>query len=273
MAIDAYVVTGTGRCGTQMLAEVLSLSTNSRCRHEHSFTYACLVQTFHGDEACGDRDLRERLLPTLADDRREQRIFGECSGLAYLALERLWREFDERGRYVLMVRHPATFVPSAVARGFFDPEHPHPLEHLRPRPSDPLAARWRELQPAERCLWYWHTVNAHVLGVFGRMPPWMTRVVRMEDTDAAQIAQLYEFLGLQGYDHDAVSALLARRINATPGQDDEGATQSVNPWSVASRALPAGWERDYPDAWTAWAEPLLPILYPHGPPRRHRRVP
>ena len=260
MAVDAYFVTGTGRCGTRMLAEVLSLSANSRCRHEQSFTYTSLVESFHGNESCWDPDITDRLLPSLLGDRREQRVFGECSGLAYLALERLWRELGERARYVLVVRHPATFVPSAVARGFFDPEHPYPLEHLRPKPSDPLVVRWRDMRPAERCLWYWHTVNAHVLDVFARMPAWMTRVVRMEDIDAALIADLYDFLGLQGYDSDTVTAMLTRRINATPGQGDD--QQSVNPWSVASRALPPGWERDCRDAWDEWAEPLLATLYP-----------
>ena len=52
----------------------------------------------------------------------------------------LARQFGARVRLALIVRRPDTFVGSALARGFFDPSHPTPCEHVRPSPASAVGA-------------------------------------------------------------------------------------------------------------------------------------
>lgn len=52
----------------------------------------------------------------------------------------LARQFGARVRLALIVRRPDTVVGSALARGFFDPSHPKPCEHVRPSPASAVGA-------------------------------------------------------------------------------------------------------------------------------------
>ena len=259
---DCYAVTGTGRCGSMLVQRLLALSAETECVHEQSVRYDKLAGAYLAE---GPADLYAEL-----DDPYGARVtaanaagrsFGEVSALMFLCVPELARRYGDRARFVLLTRRADTFADSALARGFFDPAHPHPLEHLRPRPGTDLERRWRDARPIEKCLWYWQVVNGAVLAAFDALPRAQQLVLPIEAFDLEAAARLYAFLGLEFAGVRArADALLGRRINGTPGV---GAAEDANPWSVAgSLAGLDAWPAADRDAYDRWARPLMRRLYP-----------
>jgi hypothetical protein len=193
--------------------------------------------------------------------------WGEVSGLLWPVLPELACRYGD-ARFVLVVRAPEAFAASAVARGFFDPAHPHALEHVRPLQGTAMAERWAEAEPVEKCLWYWAEVNGFVLRAFAALEPELRRVVRLENLSMELIERLFAFLGLGGFAarRAELAALLARRVNATPGAHGaHGAAppDEVNPWSVPRTVGPMdAWPEQWLAAFDRWAAPLARYLYP-----------
>lgn len=262
-AVAAYFITGTGRCGTMLLSQVLSEGTNTHCNHEHSVQTLVMKDAF----ATGDYSrLHAESLATLGGLVREHgqagRSYGECSSHLFPIVPELARQFGSRVRLALIVRRPDTFVGSALARGFFDPSHARPCEHVRPSAATAVGARWLEIPPLEKNLWYWNLVNSTVLDAFARLPAGQTTVIRMEDLGFAEVRRLFTFFGLAGFDEraDAIRARLDVRVNASPGLGDD---RSLNPWSQEI-AVPdiASWSAADRQALVHWAGPLARRLYP-----------
>ena len=169
------------------------------------------------------------IVPTVAGSNANGKSYGECSAHLYFLFEELYRRFGKHTRLGLLVRRPDEFVRSALARGFFYPEHPNALEHLRPNPDSTAGKEWDRMLPYEKCLWYWDMVNSHILSVFENIPKQYSRVIRMEDINADNLLDLIEFFGIKGVSHNQVAQLLEKRVNATPG---EAGNSEDNPWST-----------------------------------------
>jgi hypothetical protein len=261
--VAAYFITGTGRCGTMLLARALALGTNTHCNHEHSVQTLTMKDAFY----TGDYSrLHAESLRTLGELIREHgasaRSYGECSSHVFPIVSELARQLGSRVRLALIVRRPDTFVGSALARGFFDPSHPKPCEHVRPSPQTDVGARWLELRPLEKNLWYWNLVNSRVLDAFAKLPAEQTTIIRMEDLGIEEVRRLFGFFGLTGFDEKEAElrSLLDVRVNASPGTGDD---RSLNPWSQEI-AVPdiTSWSTADRDALARWAGPLARRLYP-----------
>jgi hypothetical protein len=261
-AADCYIVTGTGRCGTMLVQRLLALSGATTCVHEQSVRYAKLADAYLAETPAtlyGELDAPFGRCVTEAHGLG--RSFGEASALMFLCVPELARRYGARVRFVLLARRAEDFVRSAIARGFFEPAHAHPLEHVRPGPETDLGRRWDEASPVEKCLWYWQLVNGTVLTAFDRLPAPQCAVQTIETFDIDACERLYAFLGLPDFEsvRDQAAALLGRRINGTPGLGDEA---DANPWSVAA-ALDAldTWSASDREAYRTWAAPLMQRLY------------
>ncbi len=261
--VSCYFITGTGRCGTMLLSKVLSCGYNTHCNHEHSVPTLTMKDAyFHGDY----NQLNEVSVRTIenlvSEYGRAGKSYGECSSHLFPVIPALHDRFGSSTRFVLLVRRPDAFVRSALARGFFDPSHPKPCEHVRPNPATEIGAQWTELTPFDKCLWYWNMVNSAVLDTFDRLPAGLAQVVRMEDLNLSKIDECFSFFGIDGFtaNGDQIRELMGIRINASPGQGDD---RSLNPWSQEI-SLPGieTWTTTQRDALVHWAGPLARKLYP-----------
>src|SRR5207244_491664 len=106
--------------------------TNTHCNHEHSIPTLMMKDAYHSGEYTA---LNEASLSTIeslvAENSMAGKSYGECSSHLFLLLPTLYRKFGASARFGLVVRRPDSFVASALARGFFDPSHSKPCEHLR----------------------------------------------------------------------------------------------------------------------------------------------
>lgn len=246
-----------------LVAKVLSLGENSLCDHERSIRYAKMKAAYlSGEMASLCEEIDSIIDPMVRAHARKGMIYGESSGLLYLVFEELYRRYGDRARFVLLTRKPDAFARSALARGFFDPAHPYPLEHLRARPATEIGGRWDAATPFEKCLWYWDLVNGMVTDFFQRLPDGLWRIQPIETFNLSSCGQLYEFLGIEGFDKKKreIRDLLSVRINATPGQ---GNGDQVNPWSqeVTLGGI-SEWNCQQREIYERWTRRLLGKLYP-----------
>ena len=243
-----------------LLSRLLSLGSNTHCDHERSVVHSKMTRAHLSNEySAMYEEIEEVIQPLVASHNKRGMIYGECSGLLYFVFGELHRRYGGRARFVLLTRKPDGFVRSALARGFFDPDHPHALEHLRAHPTTEIGQRWDATSPFEKCMWYWGLVNGMVYEFFHTLPKDLWRIQRIEELDIAACRELYGFLRIDGFDESAVERLLSLRVNATPGLGDE---RDVNPWShPLAVGEPATWSRAQRSAYRRWAEPLCKVLY------------
>lgn len=256
-----YVVTGTGRCGTMLVQRLLALSDATTCVHEQSVRYAKLADAYLAETPAALYDeLDDPFGVRVTAANAAGRSFGEASALMFLCVPELVRRYGDDVRLILLTRRAEDFVRSAIARGFFDPTHAHPLEHVRPSPDSDLGRRWASASSIEKCLWYWQLLNSTVLAAFDRLSATQCLVQPIEAFDVAAAERLCTFLGLDFEPMRATAdELLGRRINCTPGL---GAAEDANPWSVAlSIEAPEAWLAEDRAAYARWAAPLMQRLY------------
>ena len=219
--ISCFFGTGTGRCGTQLLAKLLDLWDGAHCRHEFSVDTLKMKRAYQKEDLhILNKDARRLLFPTVRATLEAGRVYGEISGHLYLLYPELFRRYGHAARFILLVRRPDAFVRSALARGFFDRSHPRACEHVIPPPDTEMGERWAVATPLEKCAWYWGMVNGTVLSFFRALPPAMARVVRLEDLNLSSARSLHEFLGFPGFEalQPEASRILGERHNASPGE-------------------------------------------------------
>ncbi len=243
-----------------LVAKLVSLGSNTHCDHENSVKYVKVKPAYlTGHLEPLYEEIDTVIHPLVESYNKGGRIYGESSGLMYLAFEELYHRYGQNARFILLTRHPKDFVGSALARGFFSPDHPYPLEHIRARPDTELGRRWECTSAFEKCLWYWSLVNGMILRLFRTMPDELWKVLPVENLDLSASRRLYELLQIEGFDEDAVEQLLSTRINATPGVGDE---RNLNPWSVP---MTVGdhtvWDRKQQEAYQRWIAPVIGLFY------------
>ncbi len=227
--VQSYFVTGTGRCGTMLLAKLFSLSQQTECVHEQYFRHQSMISFYRDDDFSSYRtDIESALWPAIAEQVSRGKSLGVSSGHMYFSVSYLHKLLGASTRFILLVRRPENFVRSALARGFFDESHPRYCAIIEPHPSSSIFTRWNGATPFEKCLWYWNMVNRRTMEAFSQMPTTMYRIVRIEDLSLNICRGLCDFLQLYDIGDDDIRTILSRRINVTPSLEFEDAEVNTN---------------------------------------------
>jgi hypothetical protein len=119
-------------------------------------------------------------------------------------------------RFVVLVRDPREFVRSGMRRGYYRASGEWEAGRLRPHESDPRAETWSEKSQFEQVCWLWAETYRHIERLRAEIGEDRVMVVRFEDLIAGPGAtkDLFQFLGLNGYDEQRARAILAQKLNA-----------------------------------------------------------
>ncbi len=260
--ISCFFATGPGRCGTLMLSKVLDCSRYVLCNHEHSINTRLLKRSFQKNRPdILYKDLDNILVPAVREQNQSKTVYGESSGHLYSLFPELFRRYEYSTRFILLARNPENFIRSALARGFFSPDHINGLEHVIPPIDTEIGSRWKEATPFEKCAWYWAMVYGMVYWFFLTIPSSLYKIVRIEDFCIELVEELYDFLNIPGFKKDktAIEILLGERHNASPGQGDE---RSLNPYSEKISLGPKStWNSEQLDVFQRHVIPMHRILY------------
>ena len=271
--ICCFFATGPGRCGTLLLSKVLDCSDVVLCNHEHSINTRLLKRSFHKKKPdLLVKDTKSILYPTIRECNNSGKIYGESSGHLYPLFLELCRRYEFSARFILLTRNPESFIRSALARGFFSPDHPQGLEHVIPPRDTEIGSRWKVTTPFEKCAWYWAMVIGMVYSFFLTIPSSLYKIVRIEDMNIELVEELYDFLMIPDFikKRPTIEKLLSERHNASPGQGDE---RFLNPFSKKIILGPKStWNADQLSALKKHTEPMSNILYDNNTPINLTRI-
>lgn len=143
------IVTGTGRCGTKTVAQLLNI--------HHEYNCGELISPWFrdaGNTACPWED-KEAVLRHHLRDAGDLAQFGDASNLYVHFIDEL-RAIDPDVCVIHLVRNPFGFIESAMGRGW----HSRNIFGMAPAPDDEWADLWQYADEVKRCAWIWqHRVN------------------------------------------------------------------------------------------------------------------
>lgn len=265
----ATFVLSTGRCGTQWLAEILGRGYGDRLRVEHEPLHNAWQPRLLLGAGSPERlppDLAAPLLAHLDGVERDlaQRPYLECGHPCWSAIPYLALRFAGRLRVVHLVRHPVPTALSWLTHGAYQrPLAPHLREKVLLAPTDAgaafpeYAARWNDLSPFEKCLYWWAEVNQFGLAQQQRLHPSTTLRIglpwlRLDYTDlfgGDGLNRLLRFLELpeQAQAQQARAERVDRHRFFTLEQP--AAAQTAGHPRIAGVAAALGYRLDAPSAW------------------------
>lgn len=236
--------TGTGRCGTMLLANLLNSEPGVVTLHEGKFRHEeeageqvlpfLTLQNFHAycqPETAVDilRKTRAETVPRVAAEL-DASVLGDIAYNYACFVKALPSVFPE-AKLLFIHRDGRDFVRSAYTAevpdptpvGWLDEGRPQTrveryiaLGRLRPCPGDPLEVDWPALTPVAKNAWLWAETNRLILEGLEAWSPGSVLTVRFEDLVAdltGQYAAIKRFLGLQETHSDAFTELTRRPIN------------------------------------------------------------
>jgi hypothetical protein len=238
-AARIYFVVGAPRSGSTSLCRILDTAVNGRCLLEPDpQLYRESRDLSEGRLEAPHRVLVEALLPRIA------RVLDE--GLVYGEKHVVWGPFIPylhqmlRCRFVFLKRDGRDVVASLMnwhndlygtiyrecrEEGQLSPQARRfraslPVEHdvtdyWRPRPAagEPLHDEWLRLSRLEMLAWSWARLNEVHLESLAAIPQADWLEVDYSGVTAEKLRDVFDFLGLEGFDRARVEAMLESRIN------------------------------------------------------------
>jgi hypothetical protein len=113
---------------------------------------------------------------------------------------------------------------------------------LRPNTDNPYYADWKSMSKFEKCCWHWNEFNKNILNFIYTIPPQIHRTIDINKFKAKDYEEIFNFLGLEGYDQQKIRDMLDKKINSLKEK--------------------AGIEHDYPH-WNFWSTKDKEIFNKH----------
>ena len=241
----------TGYSGTRFYHHLLSLAPNAEVWHQPGHEEICdIVALLEGrfvndPRSCLDVELTD--FPTV-QRRIDKRlalpwVYGDTlnwmRGLAYMLHKYIG---PDRLRLVQLIRHPLATCRSMMAMS-----------------ERSVGAEWSDISLAEQTARHWVRQYSWIGYQFAAINnDAECKTIRLEDTSLALAAALYDFLGLDGFDKEAVDALLTntaqdvRHFHSRHAPIPASREELAAVWAVcAELAAQYGYEEDeryYTDA-------------------------
>ena len=250
--VEPAWVLSTGRCGTAWLTALLDRSEQVAANHHLPPQLVRQSRLAHADWRRFGLDGSDKIPPYWAAGRWTELVRGSRDDLISAAQARGRRYVETnnritflgpailaaypRSRFIPIVRHPADFVRSGVARGWYR-GHGHDVG----RP-DPVAGAWDEpgrspetWSQLEKVAWLWNETQAFIATFAGLaeeagapVPTFTSEAMFSEPETALAIAR---YCGAVDLAQDDAVRLQGRRINPQRGDRMPPYAQ----WSAADR--------------------------------------
>lgn len=215
----AFFVLSTGRSGTQTLAHLLDTATNAKVWHHPEPNM--IMETLHAYQ--GLIDARESFWVgrshILCQAWESGLIHGETDHNMTPFATAIARDVPQ-ARFLVLVRDPREFIRSGMRRGYYiaggpwDEGRLKPLEHAE-------TLGWDEFNPFEKVCWLWAETYRHINKSIAEIGADRVKIVRFEDLIRGPevAAEIFEFLGLEGFTIDHAETVLSQKLNAQRGGD------------------------------------------------------
>ena len=246
MALNQAIsfITGTGRCGSVTLANILSLASNCVSLHEGTIQggrelkispVPSLIKL--NLQAYLNPDYAEHIIYHLRKPQIEE-IFRKCEGINHFCetayyfapfLRALCKIFPE-SKLVVVVRNGKHFVRSAYSaeipdrmpigyvddREFTKHEMAVAAGRLRPKANTISSNHWDFYSPFQKNCWLWADTNRIILEGAAEWPNNRKKLFRFEDLfeGPETIRPFLNFLEIDSIENMEIKEILSRKMNA-----------------------------------------------------------
>lgn len=208
----------TGRCGTGLITEILSKSSNLRVEHNPKPELEYVSSVVHRDNT----SLESQIIAVLAarfdlfflDTFLRGKIYVETNNRISFFAPGL-AELLPNARFVHLVRNPADFVRSGMRRGYYQEGV---VQHQRLDGSNHYP--WNSFSRLEKVVWEWNEINRKIEEFKADTDPNRVVTINSESlyTDLDTTYRLFEFIqianpfsGKKG--QQSLSRLLSKPVN------------------------------------------------------------
>ncbi len=235
-----YFVVSCARSGSTSLANILDTAAGGRCLVEPMPNFNAESRDLMEGRIVNPRAILARdMMPRIAEALDQGQVYGEKNVTLGPFIPCLHEML--RCRFVFLTRDGRDVATSlmnwhneAFGTIYRECRDPGPLskraegvaatlsieddtsDYSRPRPppGDPLFARWAGLSRFEMVSWYWNRINQLYLDRLASIPDEDWIQIDYTNVSSRDIAALFEFLELEGFDEGRTSEMLTRRINS-----------------------------------------------------------
>lgn len=219
----------TGRCGTKLLANIFNSFDDILCYHapQPELLFSDRMAFEEGKEQFEAYKLaiRAARFELVADCIVRKRRYFETNYRTTFFAPHL-AELFPRARFVHLVRHPGSFVRSAICGRYYEGQY---SDIGRIRPVEGQAARqWPAMTQFERCAWLWNTTNDFIEAFKKTTDSHRTRTFLAEDIfdEPTAIAELLDFCSLPSLSKAKLGKWQRQVTNSNPR------TQRLSPYDV-----------------------------------------
>jgi hypothetical protein len=220
--MDAVFVLSTGRCGTKTLTWLMDTHSSVSSHHEPhpqlieiSYLYfmrLCPEIPYHFWQSL----LKWNRDSLITSAWHSNQIYFESNNRLALIAD-LTASRYKKAKFIHLVRHPYSFVHSAMRRQYYD-NHVWDFTRIHPRTGEPYADLWDKLSNIEKCAWLWIQTNSNILNILERLPQEQKLFVQSEKIfsgDTETIRSLFQFVsgGENTPSQKQIEKVLGSKIN------------------------------------------------------------
>ena len=213
----AFFVLSAGRCGTMTLAHLLNTATNARVWHHPQpdpIKESLLAYWGNIDKR---KAFWKARYPIIHKTWSEGLVHGETDLLMTPFCDMLAEEIPD-AKFIVLVRNPRDYVRSGMRRNYYH-GHPWDFGRLRPKEETEEFEGWNKLDQFGKVCWLWRKTYEYILKITSAISKHRVFVARFEDLvrSDSKTEELFEFLGLHGFDCNKIEQVLENKFNSQQG--------------------------------------------------------
>lgn len=213
----AFFVLSAGRCGTLTLTHLLATASNARVWHHPQpdpIKEALLAYWGRIDKR---KEFWKARYPIIHKTWSEGLIHGETDLLMTPFCDMLANEIPD-SKFIVLVRDPRDFVRSGMRRNYYY-GHPWDFGRLRPQEGTEEFESWNKLDQFGKVCWLWSKTYENTNRIIDQISRDRVITVRFEDLveGIEKTEEIFNFLGLEGFDDKKIRDLLSHKLNAQVG--------------------------------------------------------
>lgn len=210
----AFFVLSAGRCGTMTLAHLLNTASNARVwHHPQPDPINESLQAYRNN--IDKRKTFWKARYSIIHKTWSQGLnHGETDLLMTPFSDMITKEIPD-SKFIVLVRDPRHFVRSGMRRNYYH-GHPWDFGRLRPKERSKEFDKWNRKDQFEKICWLWRETYDYILKFIHSLSKEQVLLVRFEDLvgDNSKTEELFDFLGLQGFDNNKVEQILRQKFNS-----------------------------------------------------------
>lgn len=230
---------GTGRCGTQFLAKMISHEPMIASIHESN----SMNETFH--RYCkwynlpvdNEGFLRIKEIE-IQKGLTNKKLFFEASAFLSVSIKELYEHFG--AKFILLVRSPEKVVNSYLVKGWYNEkfvqndktlalgyQQNNSFHHFlgRPAPVGEFFNTWNSMTRVGKLSWYWNELNSRAIHLLNEIPKDYWIIKKIEEMNYDGYQEVMNFL-------DVKSTISSQMFNfLSEDRHSFRNVRSINSWS------------------------------------------